>query len=159
VADVAANVMKDEFVLHMLNAAKQAGPNFNPRVAQGTLGQPVFARGLKPGSPGNWLVPVIYQGKPIAVLSVGQNQAGMGAAALYSGWPYDTIPAVPEADARLIGSAPGDPAVTVELVWARLLGRTSGGTNPFWHIIRASGAEFYIFEDRQLTPPSALTQL
>lgn len=156
-AQILANIPNDPLFKEIMGGAGQPGsPYYNPRLVGATVGTPVLARGLKPGSPPNFLVPLISAttGKPVAVFSIGPSSDGKGAIAAYAGWPYDTIPAMTEASAVALASAPGDPAKTVELVWARVRGRDSGGIAPFWHIVRTSGAEFFIFADGKLTPAS-----
>jgi hypothetical protein len=154
-AEVLAGIKTDSFYQRVMAQSGQPGtPLTDARVAGGTLGTPLFVRALLPGTLNYWLIPVLHEGQAVAAFSVGIDQAGRGAVAGFRGWAYDTMPAVPESVARLLGAAPGLTTVTAELVWSQVPGRPSDMLNPFWRIVRSDGTRVYVFSDRAVLPPA-----
>ena len=147
-ADVLANIPSDPFYQRIKAQSASPGPLYDPRVASGTLGAPVFVRALIQGMPDYWVVPVVHEGRPVALFAVGVDSNGQGAIGGFRGWPYETFPAIPEAEARVLAGASGDPVTTAELVWGQAPRRPSDMLSPFWRLVRTTGAEFYLFQDR-----------
>src|SRR5919108_3077237 len=118
-ADVALNIRSDAFAMETLHDVATAGsPVFNAQARSLTLGQPVLVRPLVSTSLPIWLVPVLSSGQVIGVIGARLEPDGMATAGEYAGWsgPFPHPLSLPDALAQ--GSAPGDPAVSAELVWA-----------------------------------------
>src|SRR5690348_4364451 len=80
-ADVLAGLAKDPFWTNIKTEAALRGPEYDPRVANGTLGQPLIVRALRATDEDAWIVPVLGpDGKPVALIGVSQRHTGLGLA-------------------------------------------------------------------------------
>jgi hypothetical protein len=153
-AEASQNILTDPFFNSVLDGQNRPGPEFDPRVVERpTPLAPVYVRALVPGNNNEYLVPVVSGGRIVGLFTVPIIRDGHGAVGSYRRWSPRTFPAVTEADARALADAPGDLAVSAELVWALVL-PTEGGIaderTPFWRIVRQSGTELFLFEAGEL---------
>lgn len=147
-ANVLAGLAKDPFWINQKAQAAVQGPVYDPRVAAGTIDAPILVRGLRPGADNGWLVPVLGpDGKPVAAIAVSQDRNGQGLATAMRGWPYASIPAVPEPDARAKGTLPNEAVTGAVLTWSDDLGRPADLLSPFWRVTNSSGNSVFVFEN------------
>ena len=144
-AEVAAGVRGDSFALDSLGGGT-------------TFGAPVFVRSVDPAEANIWLIPLLIGAETVGLLAARVRSDGTATAGIWQEWqgPFPQF-SIPDAISR--GSAPGDPVVATELVWALVLPMSpgSGGgigmaTYPFYRLVRQSGAEFYLFQNDVLVP-------
>lgn len=151
--DVVTGLAKDPFWIRQRDQAALPGPVFDPRVATGTLGQPIIVRALRPGGESGWLVPVLASdGRPVAAIAVSEDRNGFGLATAMRGWPYATVPAVPESDARKRGMLPGHIVTGTVLLWSDSLGRPADLLSPFWRVTNSGGDSVFVFENGDAVP-------
>jgi hypothetical protein len=148
-ADVLELVQRDAGAIQTLEDIAGVGQDPNPlrdprvprcAVSQLSYGDPVFVRRL-PGTTGSWLVPVRFGEMTILTMRVGRDENGLGQVGGSQGGEQ---PGLDEDAARRIASAPGDPARSIELVYARPAGP---GPNEqiAWRAVRSSGSVVYLF--------------
>lgn len=154
--EVVRNLPSDDFYRRVTAASGVGGALGDPRMAAAVLGAPVLVRALIPGQQDGWLVPLVSGGVPIAVISVSIRPDGTGHATSMRGWPYASVPALPEALARTLAAVPGDDVASLSLVWIDGLDRPSDILSPVWDVKRVSGAEVFLFENRILLPSAAV---
>lgn len=144
-AEVAAGIRGDSFA-----QVYPGGPTF---------GVPVFVRSVDPTQANIWLIPLVSGAETVGLFVARVRSDGTATAGIGSGWqgPFPHRFSIPDAISR--GSAPGDPVVATELVWALVLpmNPSSGGGigmahYPFYRLVRQSGAEFYLFQNDVLVP-------
>ena len=149
------NLSTDPWVRRTLDDVTRKGSSvFSDRATtQTTLGEPVFVRALAPGAKSEWLVPVRSVSETVGIIGAKVDQDGRGAAGFYGGWSGTFPHALSVAEATTKGSAPGDPVVTVELVWATISPLEGGpGTAeyPFYRLVRQGGSEWFLFQNGNL---------
>jgi hypothetical protein len=145
-AEVAAGVRGDSFALDYV-------------VGETTFGVPVFVRSVDPAEANYWLIPLVRGTETVGLLAARVRSDGTATAGVWQEWQglFPHKISIPDAISR--GSAPGDPVVATELVWALVLPMSpgSGGgigmkTYPFYRLVRQSGAEFFLFQNDVLVP-------
>jgi len=152
-ADVLAGLAKDPFWINQKSQAAVQGPLYDPRVATGTIGAPILVRGLRAGSENGWLVPVLGpDGRPVAAIAVSQDKNDQGLVTAMRGWPYASIPAVSEVDARAKATLPTEAVTAAVLTWSDDLGRPSDLLSPFWRVTNSSGNSVFVFESGATAP-------
>lgn len=148
-ADVLRLVERDAGAMHTLEdiAGVRQDPNplRDPRVPRCALerlsfGEPVFARRY-PTTAGTWLVPVRFGDLTVLTMWVGRDENGLGQVGGSQGGQQ---PGMDEAEARRVASAPGDAVRSLELVYAKPLGKGLPDQIA-WRIVRSSGAVVYLF--------------
>lgn len=154
-ADVLANLPQDpNFARAMANLTGGVEPDPRARGKTPTLDAPIFVRGLRPGEPNEYLVPVTVERTTIAVLRVGLDANFFGQLQSSRGWSAaPTFPARDHGAARIAAASPTDAAVSAELVWTQIRG-LSDELAPFWRVTRASGAVIYVFESGEVVAAS-----
>jgi hypothetical protein len=128
-------------------AARPAGPLSDPRVAAGTLGEPVLVRALDPSQSDSWAVPVLYQGEPAEILVVGRNSSGMGNMGGSRGYSMPSWPRVNEDEAKTRVRAVAGSAVEATLVWCNCGRIASDVTSPVWRVTTAGGEVYLVFTE------------
>jgi hypothetical protein len=126
-----------------------ADPFVGPLGPDGAFGAPVLIKALRSSDHDEWLVPIVRGGEVGGVVVVPIYENGMGSAGIATGWsgrfPHSLRPE--QAAAKAV--APGDAAVSVELVWATVDPRQGGPANeflPFYLVTRRSSARWYVFQ-------------
>jgi hypothetical protein len=140
----------------LLMASLVSGPEKDPRAAgrQPLVGQPVFVRGLESNGNDEWILPLQVGSNTIALVwvSIERNQSGSAYVGGMASWD-GAFPKINEAQARTKAAAPNDPVVTAELAWAYLKG-AADRFQPFWRIVRLSGAVLFLFDSGTVAPAS-----
>lgn len=143
----------------LLMASLTNGPERDARTSgqRPTTAEPVYVRALESGATDEWLIPLQVQGNTIALVWVSLDRAQprtgyVGGMAQWDG----VFPKIQEADARRLGAAQNDPVATAELAWA-YLSRSADRFQPFWRLVRQSGAVFFLFDGGRLESASNYT--
>jgi hypothetical protein len=162
-SEVVSGLAKDPYLRHTLEDIAGVRQDSNPlrdssvprcAVDALTIGEPVFVRRY-PTSAGSWYIPVLYQGRQVLIVTVGRNDAGMGASGGSiggGGGSGGTFPAMSQAKAMQVAGTSTDPAVSAELVFAR----ASSPELVAWRIVRASGSVYYVFPNYPGSGPDGL---
>lgn len=131
-AEVTSGLTNDPYFRHTLEDVAGVRQDANPlrdagvpRCAVDALrtGDPVFVRS-DPSDAGLWYVPVIYGDRQVLLVTVGRNEAGLGASggSVGGGGGGGMFPPLSKAKAMQVGGAAADPAASAELVFARVSG-------------------------------------
>ena len=171
-AEVTAGLKTDAYFRHTLEdvagVRQDANPLRDPGVPRCAVDalwtdQPIFVRSY-PSEAGLWYVPVIYGDRQVLLVTVGRNDAGMGASggSVGGGGSGGAFPAMIRAKAMQVAGTPADAAVTAELVFAHAY--RSPSELVAWRITRSSGLVYYVFpsypgsgEDGLLLPESEVS--
>lgn len=153
-AEIIAGIQKNPD-WELLMESLVSGPERDSRAGgkRPVVAAPLFVRGLG-SSNDEWILPLMSGGNTIAVawVSLDRDQSGNGYVGGMASWD-GTFPLVNEGDAHRLGAAPGDPVISTELVWTYLRAQ-SDRMQPFWRIVRQSGAVFFLFDTGKLAPAS-----
>jgi hypothetical protein len=128
-------------------AARPGGPLSDPRVAAGTLGEPLLVRALDPSQSDSWAVPVMYRGEPAEILVVGRDSSGMGNMGGSRGYSMPSWPLVDEDEAKARVRAVAGSAVEATLVWCNCGRMASDITSPVWRVTTAAGDVYLVFTE------------
>lgn len=162
IADVTANIATDTWATQRISAMQVSGsPVYTPGAAKGVvIGVPVRVPGLEGRYPDEWLIPLNdTTGKTIAVIAALIMSDETAFAGYWTGWSGAFPHPASIADAQAKGSAPGDPATSVDLVWGKA-GATQGYPadldHPFYRIVRRSGMVLYLYSTGEVVPATAV---
>ncbi len=147
-ADVLLGLASDAAWVHMKEqAARSGGPLSDPRVAAGTLGEPLLVRALDPTQSDSWAVPVLYQGEPAEILVVSRDASGMGNMGGSRGYSMPFWPIVSEDEAKTRVGAVAGSAVEATLVWCNCGRMASDVTSPVWRVTTSGGEVYLVFTE------------
>jgi len=151
--ELLANLVKDPFGRTALDSFGAGGRFVANAKGPSSLGTPIFVRALAVGGLDEWLVPILSDGGTVGVITIDVFPDGTAQTGGYGPWsrPFPH-PLTPEA-ARAVAGTPTDPGGSVELVWATISpfnGGPANRTNPFYRVVRTSGAEVYVLQSGEV---------